>query len=65
MGAGTTAYAVEYHIGGVLNHASCHNMSYSLCKTTGQGNKIMIPSHGECPDGCWHEEMQWLHHGWT
>ena len=55
VGESTTAFAVEYRIGGVLNHASYHNMPCSLCETTGQGNKIMIHSHCECPDG-WHKE---------
>ena len=58
MGAGITAYVVEYRVGGVLNHANCRNMPYSLCETTGQGNKVMIPSHYECPNGCWHKEIQ-------
>ena len=55
VGADTTAYAAEYKVGGILNHASCHNMPCALCEATGRGNKIMIPSHYVCPDG-WHKE---------
>ena len=55
MGASTTAYAVEYHVYGVLNHAHCHNMPCALCEATGRDDKIMIPSHYVCPDG-WHKE---------
>ena len=49
------AYAVEYRINGILDHASCRNMPCALCEATGQGEKIMIPSHYVCPDG-WHKE---------
>ena len=50
-----TAYAVEYIVGGVLNHANCRNMPCALCEATGRGDKIMIPSHYLCPDG-WYKE---------
>ena len=49
------AYAVEYRVGGVLDHANCRNMPCALCEATGRDDKIMIPSHYECPDG-WHKE---------
>ena len=49
------AYAVEYQVGGILDHASCRNMPCALCEATGRGDKIMIPSHYVCPDG-WHKE---------
>ena len=49
------AYAVEYQVGGIHNHANCHNMPCVLCEATGRGNKIMVPSHYECPYG-WHKE---------
>ena len=55
VGRHDIAYAVEYHVGGVLNHASCRNMPCSLCEATGRGDKIMIPSHHVCPDG-WNKE---------
>ena len=55
VGASTAAYDVEYRVGGVLNHANCRNMPCALCEATGQGDKIMIPSHYMCPDG-WHKE---------
>ena len=55
VGASTTAYDVEYRVGGVLNHANCRNIPCTLCEATGQGDKIMIPSHYMCPDG-WHKE---------
>ena len=43
------AYAVEYRVGGIHNHANCHNMPCILCKVTGRVNRIMVPSHYECP----------------
>ena len=49
------AYAVEYHVGGPIDHAYRRNMPCSLCEVTGRGSKIMIPSHYVCPDG-WHKE---------
>ena len=55
VGAGTTAYAVEYHVGGILNHAYCRNMPCALCEVAERGDKIMIPSHYMCPGG-WHKE---------
>ena len=55
VGVSTTAFAVEYHTSGILNHASCRNMPCALCEATGRGDKIMIPSHYVCPDG-WHKE---------
>ena len=50
-----TAYAVEYCVIGVLNHALCRDMPCVLCEATGRSDKIMIPSHYVCPDG-WHKE---------
>ena len=55
MGRQDTAYAVEYRVGGVLNHAECRNMPCALCEATGRDDKIMIPSHYVCPGG-WHKE---------
>ena len=44
-------------------------MPCALCEATGQGDKIMIPSHHVCPDG-WHKEYSsyimagnYAHHG--
>ena len=48
-------HAVEYRVGGMHNHANCHNMPCVLCEATGRGDKIMIPLHYECPYG-WHKE---------
>ena len=39
---------------GAINHAYFRNMPCALCEATGQGDKIMIPSHYVCPDG-WHK----------
>ena len=55
VGRSDIAYAVEYRVGGVLNHANCRNMPCSLCEATGRGDKIMIPSHHVCPGG-WNKE---------
>ena len=49
------AYAVEYRVGGIHQHADCHNMPCVLCEVTGRSSKIMVPSHYECPYG-WHKE---------
>ena len=38
-----------------IDHASGRNMPCALCEATGQGDKIMIPSHYVYPDG-WHKE---------
>ena len=55
VGRQEIAYAVEYNVGGILNHATCRNMPCALCEATGRGDKIMIPSHYVCPDS-WHKE---------
>ena len=34
---------------------NCRNMPCAMCEATGQGDKIMIPSHHMCPSG-WHKE---------
>ena len=49
------AFAVEYRVSGIHNHANCHNMPCALCEVTERVNKIMVPSHYECPYG-WHKE---------
>ena len=54
-GGNVRAYGVEYRVSGFHNHASCHDMPCTLCKTTGRGDKIMIPTQNVCPDG-WHKE---------
>ena len=41
----TPAYAVEYRVGGSVNHADGRNLPCSLCEGIGRVNKIMIPSH--------------------
>ena len=55
MGDQAGAYAVEYHASETINHAHCRNVPCSLCDATGQGGKIMIPSHFVCPNG-WQKE---------
>ena len=55
QGGSVPAYAVEYHVSGPINHAHHRNMPCALCEATGRGNKMMIPSHYECPGG-WHKE---------
>ena len=40
--------AVEYHVNGPIDHVLYCNMPCSLCKATGQGDKIMIPLHYTC-----------------
>ena len=55
QGGSEAAYAVEYCVGGIHNHADCHNMPCALCEATGRDDKIMIPSHYVCPEG-WHKE---------
>jgi len=55
VGGGAAVYSVEYRVGGILSHAGCRNMQCALCEATGQGDKMMIPSHYECPDG-WHKQ---------
>ena len=66
QGGNTPAYAVEYRVGGPINHADFRNMPCALCEATGRGDKIMIPSHYVCPDG-WHKEYNGYimagHHG--
>ena len=47
--------AVQYRVGGSLNHAKLRHMPCALCEATGRGDKIMIPSHYVCPDG-WNKE---------
>ena len=55
QGGDTIAYAVEYRVGGSINHADSRNMPCALCEAIGRSDKIMIPSHYVCPDG-WHKE---------
>jgi len=52
---GTATFAVEYRVGRTLSHAECRNTPCALCEATGRGDKIVIPSHYECPGG-WHKE---------
>ena len=55
QGGHDPVYAVEYRVGGAINHANYRNVPCALCEATGRGDKIMIPSHYVCPDG-WHKE---------
>ena len=49
-------YSVEYHTSGTpLDHSADRNMPCALCQVYGRTNKIMIPSHYECPLG-WRRE---------
>ena len=46
-------YGAEYQISTVipLNQAHDRNVPCALCEVNGRTNKIMIPSHYECPTG--------------
>ena len=49
-------YGAEYEIGGTpLDHSHERNVPCALCQVYGRTNKIMIPSHYECPLG-WRRE---------
>ena len=49
-------FSVEYHTRGTpLDHSADRNMPCALCQVYGRTNKIMIPSHYECPSG-WRRE---------
>ena len=50
-------YGAEYkiHSGNPINHATERNVPCALCQVYGRTNKIMIPSHYECPNG-WRRE---------
>ena len=49
-------YGVEYETSGTpLDHSHDRNMPCALCQAYGRTNKIMIPSHYECPNG-WRRE---------
>ena len=60
-------YGVEYEISSSpLNHSHNRNMPCALCQVYGRTNKIMIPSHYECPNGWRREYYGYLmagHHG--
>ena len=46
----------EYQTGGTpLDHSHARNVPCALCQVYGRTNKIMIPSHYECPSG-WRRE---------
>ena len=49
-------YGAEYELGGTpLDHSDQRNVPCALCQVYGCTNKIMIPSHYECPSG-WRKE---------
>ena len=48
-------YGAEYEISGPLDHSHDRNVPCALCQVYGRTNKIMIPSHYECPSG-WRRE---------
>ena len=50
-------YGAEYktHSPSPLDHSVDRNVPCALCEVTGRTNKIMIPSHYECPNG-WRRE---------
>ena len=50
-------YGAEYqlHSSSPINYADDRNVPYALCQVYGRTNKIMIPSHYECPSG-WRRE---------
>ena len=55
-------YGAEYEINSAspINHAHNRNPSCALCEVTGRTNKIMIPSHYECPNGWTREYYGYL-----
>ena len=50
-------YGAEYgiNVASPINHADNRNPPCALCQVYGRTNKIMIPSHYECPNG-WRRE---------
>ena len=50
-------YGAEYETNSInpINHAQDRNVPCALCQVYGRTNKIMIPSHYECPSG-WRRE---------
>ena len=49
-------YGAEYETSGTpLDHSHDRNVPCALCQVCGRTNKIMIPSHYECPSG-WRRE---------
>ena len=51
-------YGAEYQIGSTpLDHSHERNVPCALCEVYGRTNKIMIPSHYECPLG-WRREYR-------
>ena len=49
-------YEAEYETSGTpLDHSDNRNVPCALCQVYGRTNKIMIPSHYECPSG-WRRE---------
>ena len=48
-------YGAQYETTGPLLHSSQRNVPCALCQVYGRTNKIMIPSHYECPSG-WRRE---------
>ena len=48
-------YGAEYQTYGPLDHSHNRNVPCALCQVVGHSNKIMIPSHYECPTG-WRRE---------
>ena len=49
-------YGAEYEVpSGPLDHSHERNVPCALCQVSGHTNKIMIPSHYECPNG-WRRE---------
>ena len=57
QGYGGRLYGAEYHIHSPnpLDHSHLRNVPCALCQVYGRTNKIMIPSHYECPNG-WRRE---------
>ena len=48
-------YGGEYQTYDPLDHSHNRNVPCALCQINGRSNKIMIPSHYECPPG-WRRE---------
>ena len=49
------SYRAQYETNGPLAHSYNRNVPCALCQVYGCTNKIMIPSHYECPSG-WRRE---------
>ena len=40
VGESAAIHAVEYRVGGSIDHANCRNIPCALCEATGRGDKL-------------------------